>query len=175
MLWGHPLWSLLQAAVETFLWQWVPSLQGPGRGWGQGGQERPPARDRVGIESEEGEHRARAGLGCGRAMSCGDGTVASGSLAAGSHLGHRAAVSPPEVQSSSTLSEREGSRGQAGMQLPHSTCPAGLGRNASQPWPLIQTSRSAGERVVLGLHPCFWSAVGASAAQLPTSPLDPRP
>ena len=108
-------------------------------------------------------------------MSCGDGTVASGSLAAGSHLGHRAAISPAEVQSSSTLSEREGSQGQAGMQLPHSTRPAGLGCSASQPWPFIQTSRSAGERVVLGLHPCFWSAVGASAAQLPTSPLDPRP
>lgn len=175
MLWGHPLWSLPQAAVETFLWQWVPSLRGPGQGWGQGGQERPPARDKLAASLRKGSTGCGQGWAVGVRTSRGDGMVASGSLAAGSQLGHRAAVSPAEVWSSSMLSEREGSWGHAGGQLPHSTRPAGLGCSASQPWPLIQTSRSAGERVALGLRPWLWSAMGASAAQPPTSPADRCP
>lgn len=70
--------------------------------------------------------------------------MASAPLAAGLSCGCRAAVSPPRSGARSKLSDREVSRAQAGGHLPHSTHPAGLGSSVSQPQPLIQTSRSAG-------------------------------
>lgn len=57
---------------------------------------------------------------------------------------------------------------------PHSTHPAGLGSSVSQPQPLIQTSRSAGNAPALGLRSLALECRGAAAAQTPTRP-DPRP
>lgn len=94
LLWGHPFWSLPQAAAETFLWQWVPSLWGLGQGWGQhgypcseqGGQERPLGRDKLSGSQGKGAQRCRQGWAADVQMSRGDSMMASSSLAARSQL-----------------------------------------------------------------------------------------
>lgn len=94
LLWGHPFWSLPQAAAETFLWQWVPSLRGLGQGWGQhgypcseqGGQERPLGRDKLSGSQRKGAQRCRQGWAADVRMSRGDSMMASSSLAARSQL-----------------------------------------------------------------------------------------